>query len=151
MLYIKDIMTTGVITVPPDMTLREAMELFAAKHISGAPVVDEGRLMGVVTSTDLITVASGLPGVPTEQDTESLMVEDVESPDDWSDGDDAPAAYFSDMWVDAGADLAERFGKLESSEWNHLEEHTVVEAMSRTVCALPPETSVEDAAGYMRH
>lgn len=35
-------------------------------------------------------------------------------------------------------------------EWNALDEHTVEEAMTRDLFALPPETSVELAADRMR-
>ena len=43
MLRLRDIMTTDVVTVSPESTIREAMELFASRHISGAPVVAGNR------------------------------------------------------------------------------------------------------------
>ncbi|QSA98649.1 IMP dehydrogenase [Methylococcus sp. EFPC2] len=41
------------ITVRPDISIREVMELTRANRISGVPVVDRGELVGIVTSRDL--------------------------------------------------------------------------------------------------
>jgi CBS domain-containing protein len=41
-------------TLGPDETVEGAIKLFAESGISGAPVVDEGRLVGIVTEGDLI-------------------------------------------------------------------------------------------------
>jgi CBS domain-containing protein len=41
-------------TLGPDETVESAIKLFAEAGISGAPVVDEGRLVGIVTEGDLI-------------------------------------------------------------------------------------------------
>lgn len=41
------------ITVSPNVTVREVMELMRAKSISGVPVVDGEELVGIVTSRDL--------------------------------------------------------------------------------------------------
>ena len=41
-------------TLGPDETVEGAIKLFAESGVSGAPVVDEGRLIGIVTEGDLI-------------------------------------------------------------------------------------------------
>jgi CBS domain-containing protein len=41
-------------TLGPDQTVEGAIKLFAESGISGAPVVDGGRLVGIVTEGDLI-------------------------------------------------------------------------------------------------
>ena len=41
------------ITVAPDRTIREVLELTRAKGISGMPVVDKGKTVGIVTHRDL--------------------------------------------------------------------------------------------------
>ena len=41
------------ITVPPTMTIAEVLALTRANHISGVPVVDGDKLVGIVTSRDL--------------------------------------------------------------------------------------------------
>ena len=44
---------TNPITVSPDKTIREVIELTRAKGISGMPVVDKGKTVGIVTHRDL--------------------------------------------------------------------------------------------------
>ncbi len=41
------------ITVSPDMTVRELLQLAQQHHISGLPVVQSGKLVGIVTNRDL--------------------------------------------------------------------------------------------------
>jgi CBS domain-containing protein len=49
-----DIMSTDIVKVPADMTVRVLARLLDQKEISGAPVVDRmGNLVGVVSSTDI--------------------------------------------------------------------------------------------------
>ncbi len=51
----KDVMTTGVITVEPETTVREIAAILADKGISAVPVVDEaGAILGIVSEGDLI-------------------------------------------------------------------------------------------------
>ncbi len=57
---VADVMTQVVVTVTPDTPVEEAVELFARRHISGAPVVSkEGDLLGVVSTTDVLRSAAG--------------------------------------------------------------------------------------------
>ena len=51
---VKDIMTKKPITVRPTDTLGKVVRILADKKISGCPVVDRGKLVGVVTQTDII-------------------------------------------------------------------------------------------------
>lgn len=44
---------TNPITVTPDKSIREVIELTRAKGISGMPVVDKGKTVGIVTHRDL--------------------------------------------------------------------------------------------------
>jgi len=58
MLRAKDIMATGIITVRPEMLIRDLAQLLVEKDISGAPVVDAaGRLVGVVSKTDVLNAS----------------------------------------------------------------------------------------------
>lgn len=68
MLRLRDIMTTDVLTVNPETSIREAMELLGRHHVSGAPVVAGSKLVGVVSANDLMIFASALPEAPTERD-----------------------------------------------------------------------------------
>jgi len=49
-----DIMTTPVVTIAPDAQIREIAALLLEKRISGVPVVDGGRMVGVVNEADLL-------------------------------------------------------------------------------------------------
>ncbi|MCI0682983.1 MAG: CBS domain-containing protein [Gemmataceae bacterium] len=50
-----DLMTSNVVMIPREMSLRKAAQLLSQHQISGAPVVDaEGRCIGVVSATDFI-------------------------------------------------------------------------------------------------
>jgi CBS domain-containing protein len=53
---VRDIMTTPVVTVPPTMTIKELAGLFRDRRIGGVPVVDEDRLVGIVTEGDLMAM-----------------------------------------------------------------------------------------------
>jgi CBS domain-containing protein/anti-sigma regulatory factor (Ser/Thr protein kinase) len=53
-LAIEKVMRKNVITVNPDTTIRELKKILKINRISGAPVVDNGRLIGIVSIEDLI-------------------------------------------------------------------------------------------------
>jgi CBS domain-containing protein len=146
-------MTTDVLTVTPETSIREAMELFGRHHVSGAPVLSGGKLAGVVSGTDLMTFASALPGVPTERDMvdESDVYDEQSVEQDVEEEREPASAFFSEMWDDAGADVTERAASVDSPEWNFLEEHDVSEVMTRSPLAtLPPDADVEEAADLMK-
>ena len=48
-----DIVSAPLITVAPDATLRQAMDLMAAKDIRRLFVVDKGKIVGRVTQTEV--------------------------------------------------------------------------------------------------
>src|SRR5215467_10418761 len=57
-LTVSDVMTKRVVTVAPDTTFREAVELLECHRISGLPVVNgTGRLVGIVSEADLLNKA----------------------------------------------------------------------------------------------
>jgi CBS-domain-containing membrane protein len=72
MLKVKDVMTSKVITVRRETTVRELAVLFSEHRISSAPVIDDaGNLIGIVSESDLV-----------EQD-KSLHIPTVVSIFDW--------------------------------------------------------------------
>jgi nucleotide-binding universal stress UspA family protein len=48
------VMSEGLITVSPSTTLREAGRLLCERKIGSLPVVEEGKLAGIVTTTDVL-------------------------------------------------------------------------------------------------
>ena len=65
MIIVKDIMTTDLITVNPDMDISRAAKILFDNRINGVPVVDDsGCLVGILCQSDLITQQKKLP-IPT--------------------------------------------------------------------------------------
>ncbi|WP_405293223.1 CBS domain-containing protein [Methanobrevibacter sp.] len=50
---VKDIMTTGVITTTSDIDVVYAFEKLMEYKISSLPVVEDGKLIGIITATDV--------------------------------------------------------------------------------------------------
>ena len=150
MLRLRDIMTTDVVTVSPEMSLREAAELFVKRHMGGAPVVANGVVLGVVSGTDLLGFVASMPGIMVEHDDQEEVPgwweEDPLPPE----GEEPPAFFFAARWSDREGDTSERFRDIVGTEWSVLEEHTVSEIMNPSVYAFPSDTSIEDAASFMR-
>ena len=46
-------MISDPITISPDATVRQALEIMRSRSISGLPVVKEGKLVGIITNRDL--------------------------------------------------------------------------------------------------
>jgi CBS domain-containing protein len=147
MLTVRDLMTRDVTTVDSQLTLREAVELFHTRHVSGAPVTAGGRVVGVLSASDVLAFEAETPGVPTERP--ALELEDWDQPTEWVEGEEAPAAFFSDQWSDVGADVLERFAAASGPEWDYLAEHTVADAMTPVLCSVAPLIDVYTAAEYM--
>ena len=61
---VRDAMTTDVLAFAPDDTVQDAMRELVAKGVDAAPVVERGRVIGLLSTGDLI-VAEGQVHVPT--------------------------------------------------------------------------------------
>lgn len=62
-MYIKDIMTSEIVTVREDDTVEKCANLLITHNLSGLPVLDEsGKVKGIVTEGDLIRRASRVKG-----------------------------------------------------------------------------------------
>ena len=57
---VQDIMTKNIIAVSPETTLEEAAEVMVNNKIKKLPVIDKGRLVGIITATDLIAYENKL-------------------------------------------------------------------------------------------
>jgi len=53
---IRRVMSKGLITVSPSRDIREAVDLMLKNNISSLPVVEDGKLVGIITKTDLLRV-----------------------------------------------------------------------------------------------
>jgi CBS domain-containing protein len=62
MLKVKDVMTTEIITVSPEMEVLQAARILLESRINGIPVVsDAGELVGILCQSDLIAQQKRLP------------------------------------------------------------------------------------------
>lgn len=52
---VSEIMTEKVITVLPDDSIETCMELMSSKHIRHLPVVKSGKVVGVISVSDVVT------------------------------------------------------------------------------------------------
>ncbi len=160
MLKLRDIMTEEVVVVPPDATLRQALELFARHMITGAPVVDGRRVVGVVSATDVLAFV----GMRTSDcDLAATVEEDTNRAWTDSDGDgendpldltgmreESSAMFYTQVWAETEGDVLSGLEPDDPSSVDVLAAHTVEEVMTREVVSLPPNTAVTAAADYMR-
>ena len=51
---VKEIMTTEVITVGPGEDLEKCMEMFTHKHVRHLPVIEDEKLIGIVSIGDVV-------------------------------------------------------------------------------------------------
>ena len=91
---VKDIMTTNVRTVSSDKKLGEVVSLMCIYRYSGIPVVDDGKLIGTVSESDVLgrmfpkleDLMSGMSSVDYDaqmnqySDVVSITVKDVMTP-----------------------------------------------------------------------
>lgn len=56
---VEDVMTREVRTVSPDASLKDVAEMLSELRVSGLPVVQDGRILGVVSEADILTKERG--------------------------------------------------------------------------------------------
>jgi CBS domain-containing protein len=71
---VRDVMTPSVRTVSPTQSLVEAAEVMKGEDVGSVPVVEEGRLTGILTDRDIVTRA-----VAERRDPQSVRVNEVAS------------------------------------------------------------------------
>ena len=82
--FVRDVMTPGVVAVPPDASLVEAAQLMRARDVGGVLVTLDEQLIGVLTDRD-ITLRAVAEGVdPLTVSAEAVCTPDpvVIGPDD---------------------------------------------------------------------
>jgi CBS domain-containing protein len=52
---VKDVMTKDVVSVTPEMKVAEVARLLFDKRFHGVPVVEKGRIVGIITESDFFT------------------------------------------------------------------------------------------------
>jgi acetoin utilization protein AcuB len=57
-----DVMKTPVLTVAPDETLEHASKIMLDHEVSGLPVIDGGRIVGMITESDIFEAFNEIMG-----------------------------------------------------------------------------------------
>ncbi len=59
---VADVMSTEVLTVSPDASIHEVTTLMADNGVNRVPVLEEGRLVGIITRGDVVRAIAGRAG-----------------------------------------------------------------------------------------
>src|SRR5690606_39670859 len=149
MLRLRDIMTSDVVTVTPETTLRDAMELFSRHHISGAPVMAGTKVLGLISATDILEFASTASRA-------TAQPAPPEIPDEWPDEenpdtDEAPAVGFmAEYWSRRDSASDESGDPVPEPPRDPLDLSTVADAMTHGIYGLAPDAPASAAAESMR-
>jgi acetoin utilization protein AcuB len=81
MLLVKDSMPREVVVLSPQTTAAEALALCREKHIRHLPVLEEGRLAGIVSDRDLRSAAPALGDPDRASALEEIRISDVTTRD----------------------------------------------------------------------
>lgn len=142
MLTVRDIMQQNVETVTPEMTIRELARFWARHGISGAPVTDDsGRVLGVVSSTDLVRLTAEEPEHPEHLEPRELEVPPEEAEEE---GEEASWYYFlarEAPTLYAGTP-AEILGEL-------VDQVTVRDIMTPVIFDVRPDATVAELAEFL--
>jgi len=63
---VKDIMVRNPFTISPDMPVEEALQLGQEKGFGAFPVVEDGKLVGIATESDIVRIMTKILGVREE-------------------------------------------------------------------------------------
>lgn len=123
----RDVMQSELITADPEQSLAEVRHLLFESHISGAPVVSEGRLIGMVSRSDLVRVEELVESLDGEISAEQRMMQQTDG--------------FRHSSVEGFQGFKKRLSELR-----------VKDAMRAQVVTCSPDTPVDEVAGEMiRH
>ena len=56
---VKEVMTSTLVTTTPDAPLREAAQLMSTRKLGCLPVLEGGKLVGILTEGDFVALAAG--------------------------------------------------------------------------------------------
>lgn len=145
-LRVRDIMTRNVVTLAPETTLREAMEILSTSHLSGAPVVKGGKVQGVVSITDLLGF---IVSAPSNSQSSEVVDEWHEGDEGFDEDDQTRAVILGDGSWNEVLVLDADVGEVTSMGVSLLDQHTVEEIMTQDIIKVSPATPVHVAALMM--
>jgi len=72
-LRVNEIMTAAPVTVGPEDSLQHALDLLDKYHVHELPVVEQGRLIGIVTDGDLKLMTPTYPLFPDQEEIRQVL------------------------------------------------------------------------------
>ncbi|UCC82553.1 MAG: CBS domain-containing protein [Gemmatimonadota bacterium] len=136
MLKLKDLMNSDVVSVSPDLTLRELLEVFTELEVSGAPVVTGGQVVGVISMTDVFDLQ--------EENGELMLRPGFDEPE----ASGRKRSGSQDSW-DPSEEALDWARAARSRDLDLLDQYTVADVMTREVLSRPSNTPVKKAAHHM--
>lgn len=118
-MQVKDVMTKEVVTVSPDTLVKDASAILAEKNISGLPVVEGGRVVGIFSEADV------LRSIKTTKKNLRLIYPSISS---------LGIAFQEEVTQREILEAYEEIGNM-----------PVKEVMSRAVETVPPDTALNEA------
>ena len=150
MLKVQDIMTRDVVSLSPESTIREAMEVLTTNHLSGAPVTAGDTVVGVVSMTDIIGFIVGTPEHPAVEEKETI-VETWEADEELDEeAEEIRLLSLSEEVWDDWSKPEEKPGDAFPERSSVLDQGTVEEIMNTEVFSIAPDATVKAAATVMR-
>lgn len=147
---VSEVMTRDVVTLSPETTIREAMELLSTKHLSGAPVVVGERVAGIVSMTDLLgfLINASESGASAQES----IADDWDRSDDEIDdsGDIESSLTLDEAWEDWSKSSEGSVDDAVPQGGHLIDQHTVDEVMTDQIVSVTPAMSVKAAAAVMR-
>lgn len=70
------IMIKKIITIPPDTTIERAAHIMQENRISALPVIQDGKLVGIITTTDVMGVLLEAIGIDRGESTRFVVLVD---------------------------------------------------------------------------
>ena len=70
----RDAMQAHVLSVPPDMPIPELVDYLISHRVSGLPVIEKGKIVGIVSRSDLVRAVSlerSLAGIVEQEELEA--------------------------------------------------------------------------------
>ena len=124
-LKVRDLMTTQVVTLKPDDTVKKAVIKFALDNISGAPVVDNrNHLLGILSENDVL----------------GMLLKYQETLDD-----DSPGSVMLNYPMDSSMEEDSALKSIADEISNTL----VSDIMTRTVLTTSPDTTIMEVLSAM--
>ena len=79
-MLVKDVMSENVITISPEESIRDAIEKMAKNNVSGLIVVENEKVVGIISESDVIKfLSSGFPEIKTPINVTLSILQVLES------------------------------------------------------------------------